>query len=1674
MSKLSFPPYLFFTFLFLTFSNSIFAQQFPVVQFSGEQMRAPLTLPKGTSTVQICGLEPGNSYKVIAVPMAFGQSADFEIAPAPALSKGTSGFAFVRESKQAVSFAAPGACVEIQMKTSSTEQGEQVPMYLSIRCESCPEAKSWLQKVGSQADQAILEVQGGFSAEELVKDVLVGGGCFQISNVSFSGQGDQIGTFSNGSTNIGFSNGVIMATGGIIAAPGPNILDGASAGYGNGTPDADLATLATGSLFDMANIEFDFVPTENQVVFEFVFASEEYCEYVNSAFNDVFGFFISGPGISGTKNIALIPTTNTPVSINTVNHLVNSGLYTHNTSFIGNNCGFIPPASGPAVIELQYDGFTKKLIAIADVVPCQTYHIKLKIADVADGVWDSAVFFRANSFDAGGSVSASPAYPGGSASSYESCDAGSIRFQRGGGSNINLPLPIVFSVAGSATPGVDYVPITGPVFIPAGQSEILVPITVLPDFISEGQENILVNIPNACSCTQGTVEFLINDLPAFGLDLLGSQTLCEGESLTLNPSLLGGVLPITYQWSTGETTSSILLTNSGNYALTVSDGCGRTVSESGNAVFINCNTGSCDAETFIKIIGEASQKVRGYGVFDSQDGNLYLTGLKQDSALLIKMTPAGAVLWMRSFDVQTGQIDNIADLIVDSEGMLVGVGQSGDLQSVNAGFVFRYNPVTDNMQWVNKFGLESPYVFGLMELPNGNYLIYDNPQNLTIDNRMLEITRPDGTIDFASPLSQKINLGDRDHFSSATIHNGKIYGVGLYTNGSGFANMRNAISRIDLATGNVDWTHLFHTGPNAPAPLVGKDLLIEDDHIISVSFGDESAAPGFNDLIFLQKTDLAGNLVWIKSFDLLNVDFVTVDEVISVPDGFVLYARGNISNAPTDLYLIKTDKDGVYQWSKKLDYGLREFVGGVDGIVSPYQSQILLKDNHLFFIASTQQNGNSSQMLVAKTKLDGTVEGNCDFIKPIPVVAQDVLNPVKLAVIIQEVPFNEATNTIVRSTNATNLAVANQCEVFVNDSIFISLCFGESVTVNGVSYSQDATFSIEIPGNGGCDTLRTYNIDVLPQPMQAVAIALCPGDFVIIGGQVIDHAGTFILSLDGTNGECDTIVTYTITSVSFQTRSEDISLCPGETVMIGGQVYNQSGTVIDTIAASIGCDTIVTYTLTLSAYQTRSESISFCPGETVTIGGQVYNQSGMVIDTISASIGCDTIVTYTLTLSAYQTRSESISFCPGETVMIGGQVYDQSGTVIDTISASIGCDTIVTYTLTLLPQPTRSETIAFCPGETITLGGTAYTQPGTVILTLASSAGGCDTVVTYTLQFSTPAPSNVVINCPSAITITQSGGSGGAVVNYNPPTASTDCTCPGIALIRTSGLPSGSTFPAGTTPVCFQATDSCGQSANCCFNITVEEDDPCDIKTVSCIKYELLTITEDAGHNRTYRVRVTNNCSNKLIYTAIQVPDGMVAMEPANFSIYTAPSGNTYRVRSPNASPQHSIRYSSLLDSINNGESDIFKFTLPAQANVTFIHVVSRLSPYVYLAAHLNTFYCPIGVTLTDNEQGLERNDEYDLIDLTSAETLSHLDQLLLFPNPTSGELFADFSPWQGQRLNVQVLDSRGQRVQQLELTAFEDAQALDLHHDLPSGLYFLEVLTEGGEKHTGRFVIQR
>ena len=265
----------------------------------------------------------------------------------------------------------------------------------------------------------------------LIDNILIGNGV-TTSNHNYIGDSSQIGYFVDSSGLIGMSEGFVLSTGkvdsigntGVDTLPwwnyiydsAWNIIDSTQAveSYflselllGNG--DQDLLTIANsvpgliGQTFtvsqteDAAILEFDFVPSSDTVKFNYVFASEEYLDFVNSNYNDVFAFLISGPGITGpyqspigfpggAMNIAVVPNSNPllPITISTVNNVLNSQYYNHDS----------------AATVSAFNGYTDVFTATAVVIPCNLYHIKLAIADGSDGSFDSGVFFEAGSFDA--------------------------------------------------------------------------------------------------------------------------------------------------------------------------------------------------------------------------------------------------------------------------------------------------------------------------------------------------------------------------------------------------------------------------------------------------------------------------------------------------------------------------------------------------------------------------------------------------------------------------------------------------------------------------------------------------------------------------------------------------------------------------------------------------------------------------------------------------------------------------------------------------------------------------------------------------------------------------------------------------------------------------------------------------------------------------------------------------------------------------------------------------------------------------------------------------------------------------------------------------------------------------------------------------------------------------
>ncbi len=309
--------------------------------------------------------------------------------------------------------------------------------------------------------------------------------------------------------------GVILSTGDIADVRGPNITQSKTTEWS--TPGDPILTQITGNVsFDACALEFDVVPVGDTLRFNFTFASEEYNEYVGTPFNDAFGFFISGPGITGDpglgseQNIALVPGTTNPVEINSVNNgNPNIGFPAVNPNFFVNN-----PLGFNNLI--QYDGWTKNLFAQKTVSPCDTFHLKLVIADVADREWDSSVFIERIQSN---SVTLSLETEGGIENMVEGCNSGTVIFTRE--PVTSQPVVVTYFLEGTATNGVDYQQIgsdpdpSAPktITIPANQASAFLPINPFDDGTDEGFETIQIFVGNPlCAGTvQDSILFIIQD-----------------------------------------------------------------------------------------------------------------------------------------------------------------------------------------------------------------------------------------------------------------------------------------------------------------------------------------------------------------------------------------------------------------------------------------------------------------------------------------------------------------------------------------------------------------------------------------------------------------------------------------------------------------------------------------------------------------------------------------------------------------------------------------------------------------------------------------------------------------------------------------------------------------------------------------------------------------------------------------------------------------------------------------------------------------------------------------------------------------------------------------------------------------------------------------------------------
>ena len=358
-----------------------------------------------------------------------------------------------------------------------------------------------------------------------------------VSNVSLTGNANMTGFFKNlGNNKIAIDSGIILTNGraktvgsglgmdGSGNSPALNVL--ADNGW-NRAGDADLAAaigVAPSDGKDACVLEFDFVPQGEKIQFNYVFSSEEYSPNYVCLYNDAFAFFISGPGITGKKNIALIPNTSTPVSIFNVNNVA-GGSCPNNIKYYVDNT---------AKRWLTHNGHTTLLTAESEVQPCQTYHLKLVVMDVGDDKYDSGVFLQAKSL-----VSEplridnqNPLNDLNQPYLAEGCRAGAIHITRQ--EKKPYPQAVNLHYGGTATNGADVVTLPSLVTIPANDSVVVVPIVALADLVPEGIEKLKIYVSAGCANSYSdSLELEIRDIDLLSITPADSVSICRNGSVQL-------------------------------------------------------------------------------------------------------------------------------------------------------------------------------------------------------------------------------------------------------------------------------------------------------------------------------------------------------------------------------------------------------------------------------------------------------------------------------------------------------------------------------------------------------------------------------------------------------------------------------------------------------------------------------------------------------------------------------------------------------------------------------------------------------------------------------------------------------------------------------------------------------------------------------------------------------------------------------------------------------------------------------------------------------------------------------------------------------------------------------------------------------------------------------------
>lgn len=1005
-----------------------------------------------------------------------------------------------------------------------------------------------------------------------------------------------------GTSNLGIDTGIVLTTG---RAKTQGSLRGVNGPFynpvsnSNGAPgDAQLTTLAGQSTYDRCILSFDFIPTGDSISFDYVFGSAEYYSYSCTQYNDAFGFFISGPGITGTQNLAKIPNTNIPVTVNSTTGM-GYGYYCTSMGpgspfsqyFINNSWG----------TTVTYSGFTHVFKAKSPVIPCQTYHLKLAIADAGDSGFDSGVFLKAGSLKSNESTVNSITTNGANQPlehCIRGCKPGKFKFNRP--IAFAYPLTINYLIEGTAVNGYDYTTIPTSITIPAYQTEAILDINGLLIGNPTGPKTVKIKTISQTLCgNSGTI--ITDSATIYIYDSLfvnipnPTSISCPGQSVTINaqtdPTL-------NYTWSPASaftppasmTPSVIPNPPSSNYTVTVTQPGAPATCPSVSRTF----TATVAPIKNVAINGSFCQG----GSFNFNGTILSTAGVYKDTLQTVYGCDSIITLTLINPPVPSGvQNSNICQ---GQSFVFNGVTYNNNVtlnQNIKdtvltalgcdsvVSLVLTVNPIiTTNLTKSICFG--SSYNFnGTILTIAGNYL--DTVQTAIGCDSMLNLTLTVNPI-ITTNLTKSICYGSSYNFNGTILTTAGTY-----------------LDTVQTAQGCDSMLNLTLT----VNPIIITNLTKNICYGSTYNFNGTilNTAGNYVDTV---QTALGCDSVINLNLNINPIITNTISQTICQGNSFNF--NGLILNT-----------SGTYHDTVQTALGCDSAIT-LNLIVSPYLTGIL--DTSICHNASLIFNGNTytSNISLANNVKDTFQNAQgCDSIVSLKLQVLPTFQGTKDTITAcwsyNFQGTNYSASTLIKDTT---LYVHSGCDSAYNQTyikiypadtntiiVDTSACY--AVSYEGQIYNQSTTLYQTVTNQYGCDSIyKIIRIKILSQPVvhQNVELTAC-GELYFEGKNY--YQSTILDSLFKNRYGCDSLQRTVNIKIGkeAEVRFNEV-ICEGESFELNGQSYYNTGIYIHNLSTAEGCDSIVSLVLnvkpkpSLSITAQDRDQYRLCIGDEIHLKGE--------------------------------------------------------------------------------------------------------------------------------------------------------------------------------------------------------------------------------------------------------------------------------------------------------------------------------------------------------------------------------------------------------------------------------------------------------------------------------------